>query len=87
MLSNEKGMSGPRFPRQPLPFSFSPKKSRLTLFERQTSWKWFQNLQSLSRSREDETFNSRNTFSILRIELLLPTLGLRPRGGFETISS
>ena len=47
-------------------------------------YKWFQNLQSDSRSRRDKVINRRNIFNILRIEHLVPTKRLCLRGGFET---
>ena len=49
--------------------------------------KWFQNLQSGSRSRRAETTNRRNIGNISRIGRLGPTQRLGPRGGFETTST
>jgi len=50
------------------------------------SYKWFQNLQSGSKSRRDEGFKRRNIFNISSIEYLGPTQELGLRGGFETTS-
>ena len=50
-------------------------------------YKWFQNLQSGSRSRRSEGFKRRNIFNISSIESLGPTQKLGLRGGFETTSN
>jgi hypothetical protein len=49
--------------------------------------KWFQNLQSGSKSRRSEGFKHRNIFNISSIESLGPTQELGLRGGFETTST
>ena len=49
--------------------------------------KWFQNLQSGSKSRRIEGFKRRNIFNISSIESLGPTQELGLRGSFETTST
>ena len=51
------------------------------------AYKWFQNLQSGSKSRRTEGFKHRNIFNISSIEYLSPTKELGLRGGFETTYS
>jgi hypothetical protein len=51
------------------------------------AYKWFQNLQSGSRSRRGDGFNRGNIFNISSIESLGPTQKLALRGGFETTSN
>jgi len=49
---------------------------------RHNYYKWFQNLQSGSKSRRGEGFNRRNIFNISSIEFLGPTQKMGLRGGF-----
>jgi len=48
------------------------------------NYKWFQNLQSGSKSRRGEGFKRRNICNISSIESLGPTQKLGLRGSFET---
>jgi len=49
--------------------------------------KWFQNLQSGSKSRRGDGFKRRNIFNISSIESLGPTQKLGLKGGFEATSN
>jgi hypothetical protein len=56
----------------------------VTLESTKIVYKWFQNLQSGSKSRRAEGFKRRNIFNISSIKSLGPTQELGLRGGFET---